>query len=241
MVLSAAITAFYMLRLVYLTFAGDPRDKEKYEHAHESPWVMTVPLSVLAVFSVGTIWWGWFEHLVAKPELASFASGFAGAAETHEAAHGAASAHLMALGLSILAAGLGILLATVTYYWKKISAEAWGRRLKAVYKLLWNKYYFDELYGATVIKGTLLTSRIASAFDLSVIDGIVNGTAKATAGFSFAEGWFDLRIVDGLVNLVGRIVEFFSSRLREIQTGKVQSYILIALAGVVLLFIVQLF
>lgn len=239
MVLSAAITAFYMLRLVYLTFAGEPRDQKKYDQAHESPWVMTVPLSILAVFSVGTIWWGWFEHLLAEPDLASYGSLALGAVESHGGEHG--SAHSMALVLSVLAAGSGIVLATTTYYWKKISAEAWGRRLKPVYNLLWNKYYFDELYSATVIKATLLISKLSAAFDLAVIDGLVNAVARGTTRLSFGQGRFDLRIVDGLVNLVGRIVHFFGAQLREVQTGKIQTYILMALGGVVLLFIIQLF
>lgn len=242
MLVSAAITAFYMFRLVFMTFSGEARDKQKFDQAHESPRVMAVPLIVLAVFSVGTIWWGWFEHLIAKPELASYASAPLAVEATQEGAHGAAhSAHTIALYLSILAAGLGILLATVVYYWKKISAEACGRRLRPVYTLLWNKYYFDELYGATAIAGTLLFSRFAAWFDLKVIDGVVNGVARWTARFSFVDGWFDLKVVDGLVNLVGRVVSGFGSQLRGIQTGRVQSYILMALAAVIVLFVIQQF
>ncbi|MFQ5706054.1 MAG: NADH-quinone oxidoreductase subunit L [bacterium] len=242
MVVSAGITAFYMFRLVYLTFAGKPRVQEKYDHAHESPWVMTVPLSVLALFSIGTISWGWFEHLLAKPELSTYATAAAASLVPHEAAHaGTHLAHNIAMISSILFAGLGILLATATYYWHKISAEAWGARLKGIYTLLWNKYYFDELYSATAVKGTLLLSRASAVFDLRVIDGVVNGAAKVVTLFSFAEGRFDLRIVDGLVNLVARVVGFFGTQLREVQTGKVQSYILMALAAVVALFIIQLF
>jgi len=241
MLLSAGLTAFYMFRLVYLTFAGTPRDKHKFDHAHESPRVMTIPLTVLAVFSVGTIWWGWYEHLIAKPELSAFASTPAEMIPSHEGTHEVAhSAHQIALVLSVLVAGLGILISTATYYWKKISAETWGKRLRPIYNLLWNKYYFDELYGATVIKGTLLTSKLSALFDLRFIDGIVNGVARWTAKVSFADGWFDLRVVDGLVNLVARVIEFFGAGLRNIQTGRVQTYILMALGAVVALFIIQL-
>jgi NADH-quinone oxidoreductase subunit L len=242
MLITAGITAFYMFRMVYLTFTGEPREKEKFKHAHESPWVMTVPLIVLAVFSIGPIWWGWFEHILAKPALSAYASAVPVATEAHLDANASTySAHTIALISSIVVSGLGILLATLVYFWKKISAEAWGQKLKGVYTLLWNKYYFDELYRATVIKATLLTSRGSGTFDLKVIDGIVNSVARMTALFSFAEGRFDLRIVDGLVNWVGRIIQFFGAELREIQTGKVQSYILMALLAVVVLFIIQLF
>ncbi|MFQ5602042.1 MAG: NADH-quinone oxidoreductase subunit L [bacterium] len=242
MLLSAGITAFYMFRLVYLTFTGSARVKEKFDHAHESPLVMTLPLSILALFSVGTIWWGWYAHLMPTPELTSYASVVGHAVESHAGAHESSAhlAHNIALVLSVVVAGLGILIATATYYWKKISAEAWGRRLQPIYKLLWNKYYFDELYGATVIKATLLFSKFSALFDLRFIDGFVNGTARWTAKLSFAEGKFDLKIIDGLVNLVGRIVQYFGAQLREIQTGKVQSYILMALAGIVALYIIQL-
>ena len=240
MLVSAGITAFYMLRLMYLTFAGEPRVREKFDHAHESPLVMTIPLMVLAVFSFGSVQWGWLEHLLSKPDLAAYASAPVQAAvEGHAAEHGAA--HSIALVLSVIAAGLGILLATAVYYWKKISAEAWGQRLRPVYNLLWNKYYFDELYSATAVRGTLLLSRLSAAFDLKGIDGVVNGVARATARVSFGQGRFDLRIVDGLVNLVGRIIQFFGAQLREIQVGKVQTYILWTLGGVLLLFILQLF
>lgn len=240
MTFTAALTAFYMLRIVYLTFAGEARDQEKYHHAHESPLSMTLPLSVLAVLSVGTIWWGWFEHIVAKPELASFASNFIEGAAGHGEEH-ANSAHTIALVLSIVAAGSGIVLATATYYWKKISPDAWSERFKPVYTFFLNKWYFDELYNATAIKATLLTSQLSAAFDRKVIDGAVNGVAKLTNRIAVFEGRIDLRVVDGLVNLVGRVVHFWGSQLREIQTGKIQTYILMALAGVVLLFIIQLF
>jgi len=239
--LSAGITAFYMFRLVYLTFFGEARDHHKYDHAHESPKVMTIPLTVLAIFSVGTIWWGWYEHLITKPDLAAYATVAAAIEPAHEAGHGVAhSAHNIALILSVVIAGLGILVSTATYYWKKISAEAWGNRLRPVYTLLWNKYYFDEMYNATVIAGTLLISRVSGWFDLRIIDGAVNGAARVTAKISFAGGWIDLRIVDWLVNAVGNMIRFFGAQLRELQTGRVQSYILMALFVVVLISIIQL-
>ncbi|RMD88771.1 MAG: NADH-quinone oxidoreductase subunit L, partial [Calditrichaeota bacterium] len=192
--ISAGITAFYMFRLVYLTFTGKPRDQKKYEHAHESPWVMTVPLIGLAIFSVGTIWWGWFEHLITRPSLQAY--GLKAALEPAEAGHEASHlVHNLTMVFSIGVAAFGIWLATATYYWNKISATAWREKLSGIYTVLWNKYYFDEFYSATVVKATLLVSRISGAFDLKVIDGLVNGVARVTTRFSFAEGRFDLRIV----------------------------------------------
>lgn len=240
MLLSAGITAFYMFRLIFMTFFGEPKVKEKYDHAHESPWTMTVPLIVLATLSLLPLWWGWFEQLIQTPSLSAFASGAVehAGAEHHDVAH---LAHNIAMFTSIPTALLGVLLAAVVYYWKKVSAEAWGARLKPLYSLLWNKYYFDELYQATFIGGTLALSRISAVFDLRVIDGIVNGAANMVKRLAFAEGAFDLRIVDGLVNFVGNAVRYLGAQLRGVQTGRIQSYILMALFAIILLFIIQQF
>ncbi len=241
MLLSAGITAFYMFRLVYMTFFGEPADKKKYDHAHESPLTMTLPLMILAVFSIGTFSWGWFEHLISKPSLAAY--GAVAAVAEHGGGHDdvAHTAHTIAMISSIVVALSGILLATTVYYWKKISAETWGSRLKPLYNLLWNKYYFDELYAATIISGTLWKSRFLAMFDLRVIDGVVNGVGRLTAGLSNVSGKVDLRVVDGLVNLVGRIVAYAGARLRTLQTGNVQSYLLMALFAVIILFVIQQF
>ena len=241
--LSAGMTAFYMFRLIFMTFFGEPRDKKKFDHAHESPRTMTIPLCVLAVFSVGTIWWGWLEHLLTKPVLASYARGAITASpEVHLGGHDVAhAAHNIAMVSSIAVALSGILLAAVVYYWKKISAEVWGSRLKPIYNFLWNKWYFDELYGVTIIRATLRQSRMLATFDLRVIDGIVNGAATLTRKLADINGYFDLRGIDGLVNLVARMVFLFGAQLRGLQTGRIQSYILMALFGILILFAVQRF
>jgi len=240
MLLSAGITAFYMFRLIFMTFFGEPKDKEKYDHAHESPWTMTVPLMVLAALSIGPMWWGWVEHLLEKPELASFATTAVESlkVENQKLAH---SAHFIAMVTSIPVALSGILLAAIIYYWKKISAEIWGQRLKPIYNLLWNKYYFDEIYQATFIGGTLAFSRLSALFDAKVIDGFVNAVARMTTRLSLVNGLFDLKFIDGIVNFVGNTIWKFGAQLREVQTGKVQNYILMTLFAIILLFIMQQF
>jgi NADH-quinone oxidoreductase subunit L len=235
---SAGITAFYMFRLVYLTFFGQPARQEVYHYVAESPTAMTVPLIVLGVLSLVGGYGNWFEDLVAKPELATYATGAAvGEAAHHEAAH---TAHTVAMWLSIFIAGAGILLSTAFYYWKKFSADVVMERMKPVYNFLWKKWYFDELYAATVLAGTHLFSRVSAWFDLKIIDGLVNGAARVTVIGSWASGWNDNKIVDGLVNLTARIVGWFGATLREVQTGRVQAYILMALGAVVLLYVLQL-
>ncbi len=244
LVFSAGMTAFYMFRMLYLTFFGEPARKEIHHHVHESPFAIRLPLIVLAALSFIGGYGKWFEHLVAKPELASFASaGMAALGAASEAAgHGEAAhqAHLMAMILSIGIAALGILFATSVYFWKRISADKITERFKGVYNFLWNKWYFDEIYSATVIFGTLAISRVSAWFDRTIIDGIVNGVAHVTVLGSWAAGWNDNKIVDGLVNWVARVIAWFGDTLREVQTGKVQAYILMALGAVVLLYVLQL-
>ncbi|MDZ7289274.1 MAG: NADH-quinone oxidoreductase subunit L [candidate division KSB1 bacterium] len=238
---SAGITAFYMFRLIYMTFFGQPARREILHHATESPSVMTVPLIVLGVFSVIGGYGSWFKDLVVKPELANYAAVALAPEALHETGHEAAhTAHTMAMWLSILIAGTGILLSTAFYYWKKFSADAVAQRYKPIYNFLWKKWYFDDLYAATVLAGTHLFSRISGWFDLKVIDGLVDGAARVTVFGSWLSGEHDNRIIDGLVNLTARIVGWFGGTLREVQTGRVQSYILMALGAVVLLYILQL-
>jgi NADH-quinone oxidoreductase subunit L len=238
----AGITAFYMFRLVYLTFFGEPAKKEVHLHIHESPTVMTVPLIVLGVLSVVGGYGSWFKDLIVKPELTSYAAaGAIGQAATqvvsHEIEH---TAHTVAMWLSILVAGLGILISTAFYYWKKFSADAMADRFKPIYNFLLNKWRFDDLYMKTFVAGTHLFSRVMAWFDSKVVDGLVNGAAKVTVLGSIMSGWHDNKIVDGLVNLTANIVGWFGATLREVQTGRVQSYILMALGAVVLLYILQL-
>ena len=241
LIFSAGMTAFYMFRMLYLTFFGAPANKEIHHHAHESPFAMRLPLIVLAALSIVGGYGKWFEHLVAKPELARYASV---ASETLSAAasHGDAAhkAHLMAMILSIGIAGLGILFSTSVYLWKRISADKIAERFKGVHNFLWNKWYFDELYAATVVFATMAVSRVAAWFDRTIIDGVVNGVARVTIIGSWAAGWNDSKIVDGLVNWVARVIGWFGDTLREVQTGKVQAYILMALGAVVLLYVLQL-
>lgn len=249
LLLSAGITAFYMFRLVYMTFSGAPRLPKVRAHAHESPAVMTVPLIVLGVLSVVGGYGHWFADLVRKPPVAgavvaagsaahsAVVEGVSAQAGTHDVAH---AAHLTAMLLSIAVAGSGILLSTAIYYWKKISADNLEARFKGVHTFLWKKWYFDELYNASVIAGTLALSRISGWFDLKVIDGIVNVVGKLTVIGSWASGLTDNKVVDGLVNLMARIIGWFGASLREVQTGRVQSYILMALGAVILFYVLQL-
>ncbi len=241
--LGAGITAFYMFRLAYLTFFGEPKNKEKFDHAHESPAVMSVPLVVLAILSFYLFYTfpsfnptsgegGWFAQLIQKPAsvahvvtdtgpmLASVEGGAAG----HGAGHHDNS-HMIAMILSLLIAATGIFLSYLTYYKHSISADAWAARLPGLHRFLKNKWYFDELYDATVIKGLLLLNQMLNWFDAKVIDGLVNGSATVTRRVSEVSGIFDEKVVDGAVNGVGDVTRFTGRLFRRVQTGRLQHYL----------------
>jgi NADH-quinone oxidoreductase subunit L len=147
-------------------------------------------------------------------------------------------AHSTAMMISLLMAGLGILLAFVIYQWRFISADNLAIKLRPLYNFSYNKWYFDELYSKTAVAFTLGLSNFLAWFDQKVIDGIVNGTATITRHTSFASGTFDKVVVDGLVNLTAAVTGFFGLVFRKLQTGKVQTYLVMVLTGIIILFFI---
>jgi NADH-quinone oxidoreductase subunit L len=240
--LVAGLTAFYMFRVVILTFMGEHKDATRAEHLHESPKAMTIPLIVLACLSFFAFYSfnpigassGWFFHAVERPMSVVPNTVAAASAEVFEEA--LQHSHTTAMYLSLTVAGLGILLAFATYYWKKVSADAIAKALAPVHSFLVNKWYFDELYQATAVAGTVGLSRVLGWFDNKVIDGAVNGVGSITKLTSFASGKFDNIVVDGVVNFIAYLAGFLGLMFRKIQTGRVQTYIAFVLLGVMLLF-----
>jgi NADH:ubiquinone oxidoreductase subunit 5 (subunit L)/multisubunit Na+/H+ antiporter MnhA subunit len=165
---------------------GEHKDHHRFDSIHESPWVMTVPLIGFAVLSFFAFYSfnpfgaasGWFYHAVERPETAVPAAVAAAGNEMFEGAlH---QAHFPAMLLSLGIAGLGILVAFLTYYWKKINADAVASAVKPVHQFLLNKWYFDELYEAVFVNGTKGLTRVLNWIDAKIIDGLVNGTARWT-------------------------------------------------------------
>ncbi|MEK6572414.1 MAG: proton-conducting transporter membrane subunit, partial [Bacteroidota bacterium] len=199
----AGLTAFYMFRLLILTFLGNHADPHRFEQIHESGKVMTIPLLMLAVLSFFFFYSlnpfgassGWYFSYVERPASAVPLSQQAASVEVFgEAVH---RAHIPAVLLSLLVAGLGTLFAFATYSWKKINAEALANNLAPIYQFLQRKWYFDELYHVAVVGVTIGLSRVLRWFDDRVIDGIVNGTAFVTKISSFTSGRFDNVVIDG--------------------------------------------
>lgn len=246
---AAAITAFYMFRLVIRTFYGEPQRKDIYEHIHESPPTITYPLIILAVLSIFIFYTlpginpfsaahGWYDFLVQKP--VSSVSTFLGYDINPITEHTEHTAHISAMIMSIIVAAFGILLAFSIYFWKKFDVEKLTEKMGILYKLSYNKYYFDEIYQATFVNGLLLWNRILNWFDNAIIDGLVNLSAWITRNFSFLSGKFDNSIIDGIVNEIANITQDTGKYLRKIQTGQIQTYIYAALLGAVTIIIIKI-
>ena len=264
--LAAVITAFYMFRLIFMTFTGEPRNQEMHDGAHESPLKMAIPLIILAVLSFPLVNKWSFEKYVKQPDQPhihapkharydssqgalhaqlGLSDAHAAGEDTHHedaAVHHDPDhdrAHNIVVPLSFVIVILGIGLSALFYYWKRFSADAVAARLRPIYTLLWNKYYFDEFYDGVIVELTVAGSKVLGLFDLRFIDGIVNGVGVTVqAGCSRFAGWFDNTFVDGLVNLVARIIWYVGGRVRRVQTGMIQNYLLAIVGGVVLLILI---
>ncbi len=205
--IGSALTAFYMWRLVFLTFFGGSRvDHEVAHHVHESPAVMTLPLWILALLAAGAGVWGvpWADGTLIGHFLDPVLGGGTGGEGEH---HGPAWG-LMAV--SVLAALGGIAVAWQMYPRGRADLAKIGQPQNAVHRVLLHKYYVDELYDVLFVRPIGRMARwCAQAFDLGVIDGAVNGVAE--------------------------LVLRAAGQLRRVQTGFVMNYALTMLIGVVAL------
>ncbi len=149
-----------------------------------------------------------------------------------ELAHGAHAAHYTAIIISSIMVVIGISLALIVYAFRFIDPERTSVAIRPLYLFSFNKWYWDEMYDATVIRFSMMTAKMLSWFDAKVVDGIVNGVAIMTRNFAFANGSFDKYVVDGLVNFTAFFVNTTGAVLRKLQTGKVQTYVVLALLAV---------
>ena len=118
----------------------------------------------------------------------------------------------------------------------RFSAARTAGRLGGLYRFLVHKWYFDELYAAVFVGPCMAFARLCYQIDKVLIDGLVNGSATATALLSRLEGVFDMIAVDRLVNLTGRAVYAAGDRSRWIQTGRLRNYLMFLAVALVGLF-----
>jgi NADH-quinone oxidoreductase subunit L len=212
--IAAGVTAFYMFRMIFMTFYGAPRmDAAVMHHLHESPKIMTVPLMILAVLSIVGGWIGiphlnQFEHWL-EPALSRFVP--EGTAVPGAAQEGSFTLELGLMALSVAVALAGIYLAHQMYLAKAGAADRVASRLSGLYNLLKRKYYVDEIYDALFVRPLFWLSEnfFWKIFDVKLIDGAVNGSAKLFGGLA--------------------------SVLRRWQTGIVQNYAVTLVLGVIVI------
>ncbi|NOZ05281.1 MAG: NADH-quinone oxidoreductase subunit L [Chloroflexi bacterium] len=234
--LGAVLTAFYMGRQIGLVFWGKPRTAAA-EHTHESPASMTAPLIALAAFTLvlgfmnvpenfPLIGNGWLHHFIGEV--------FAAAHLEFEAV----PFNFLVGGLSTLLALLGLGAGWALYKDHPAGApDPLARPLGPIWRVLRNKYYVDEFYSATVVRGTIAFASLCYKFDDSwVIDPIVDWAGKGTAIFATANRLFDTHVIDGTVNFIGIFTHRWGDITRRIQTGRVQNYLVVAMASALALF-----
>jgi len=209
--LTAGLTAFYMFRLIFLSFYGPEHfPQESRHHLHEATPSMTLPLIALAILSVvggfvgAPSWMGLgpnrFEHFL-EPSLR-----FAYRPQPGEANPGLEMAFA---AISVLVALIGISVAYRFYISRPESADAFAQRASLLYRLLFRKYYVDEGYDAVFVYPT------------------VSGSTEVL--------WkiMDVEIVDGAVNGVGRVIQSWAGLLKRVQNGLIRSYATWILLGAV--------
>ncbi len=229
--MAAFLTAFYTMRQITLTFLGKPRTKVA-ENAQETHWTMTLPLVILAVFAIGYGWVGIPEEF---PVLGGiFPNWF------HDWVASTLPYHLPGIEFSWipLLTSLGVALGGLLLGWMVYRNVEVGQEdplkkaLGPLYSVLQNKYYFDELYDKIFVKPAIWISETLSYrwIDQGVIDGILHGIARVTfrTGSIFRD-YFDVPVINGFGDFVGEGVKKFGHKVRSIQTGRIQQYMVFAL------------
>lgn len=198
----AFMTAFYMFRLIFVAFFGNKSPKS---NTHESGWVMTLPLIILAILSVvvGLVNSPWFYDIFGQ-SFGTFI--YFGEAE-------APSVNMIVAGASTAAALAGIAAAWFIYTKRAVDTKALSKKWNGLYKLLYNKFYIDDLYNW--------------AFDRIMI------------GLGKAFDWIEHKLIDGIFDGIAHILGFTSKKGRVLQTGYLQTYALVIFAAVVIIVMVM--
>ncbi len=242
-VVVAGMTAFYMFRMLFMTFFGESR-VDPHVNVRESPKAMTIPLIVLAVGAVFAGYVGlpvWiaetntFEQFLEPVfEPLPFEAAAAGGAVSEVVEYSHAFEAAMA-AFSVLIAFIGFFVAYSMYFKKSNRARELATQYKGAYQVLLGKYYIDELYDFLFVDRSKSFGTRLWRFDATYVDGAVNRSAWATVKSADVSGWWDRWVVDGAVRFVGGFVKTFSWPVRLIQTGYVQNYALMMILGVLVL------
>ena len=242
---AAMITAFYMFRLIFKTFYGEPKKKEIYDHIHESPLPMTIPLGLLSILSLAFSFTanfnplesnGWFKSLIYKyGKYHNFLN-------MEYVNKGIKNAHYDAMYLSLFVATIGIVLSVVIYLLNKLNADKISKVFNALglYSLSRNKFYIDRIYSFILYRPFLKQTKIASFIDWDIYDQkIIDAWGWISLKISKYAGISDYSILDQkIIDGTSHLTQFISSKLRKTQSGIIQNYLLGVLAVLVVIIIV---
>lgn len=201
---------------------------EDHHTPRESPWVVVVPLIVLAAFAA------LFGFVGAAP------LGIHSWARFMHFGHGAPEeVNWLVVGISTLMAlggvGFGWMIWAQRPAWAMSAyCTVWVKRLEQV---LVHKFYFDEFYEAYIVRPVVQMAKASAQFDFWVIDLLVNAVGAGTKMFAYVSAWFDLWVVDGLVNLTGYFWLGVKRVIRPVQSGNLQHYMLAILFFAVIFFV----
>ncbi|MEK7310151.1 MAG: NADH-quinone oxidoreductase subunit L [Planctomycetota bacterium] len=270
--IAAGCTSFYMFRLLFKTFFGKNRSlhpehetpeqevsgspeccdtpdahHEKHPHIHESPWIMTAPLVILALLSIVGGYVGipaiigganHIEHFMApvfETHQEAVATHGEAPLEHQEGSHGT---ELLLMIVSVLVALGGISTAYYFYMVKPHLPKQIAAKFAFIYNLVFNKYYVDEIYQKVFVSNLLrLNNLLAYQIDLGIIDWIVNAVGLGSVKAAIGSGWTDQTFVDGAVNGTATTVLTGGKVARIPQTGRLKNYLTWAVAGVALMIV----
>ncbi len=244
LVFAAFMTAFYTMRQISLTFLGQPRT-EAAGHAHESHWTMWLPLVVLAFFAIFA---GFVGVKADVPGFGVINGAFQTGSVLERFEEGTVAAVMqleklpfdpMPMILGSAAGLLGLFLGWWIYGRKPLAAgqpDPLEVKMGGLYVVLKNKYYIDEIYNYVFVQPSKrLAVWMGDVFDRKGIDGVLHGIARGAMRLAYAFRSFDTKVVNGGADDLAGGVKAFGHWLRDIQTGRIQNYLLLALVSVVLL------
>jgi len=260
---AALITAFYMFRLIFLTFTGNPKNEKIHSNIHESPKAMTVPLVILSILSFAFIFTlpninplsgnGWFEHSLHETELADenhysaihsehpelIIKHFDKNYNLNEVERHIHDQHDKAMFLSLLVAFIGMLLSSLFYFFNKFSIEKAAYFMKKVglFNLSRRKFYIDSIYNNILYKPFLWLCNLASKLDWDIYDQtLIDSIGQRTLDLSDYSVKADYDWLDQkIVDGSARLVEYFNSKLKHTQSGIIQNYLMAGILGIVLI------
>jgi NADH-quinone oxidoreductase subunit L len=236
LVFAATLTAFYTMRQITLTFFGKPRSIAA-ENAKETPWTMTLPLVVLAVFAIAAGWAGipealtanvipnWFHEFVGgtlleRPEVLAF--------------------NFTPMLVSILISLGGLTLGWLVY--RRVKEGDPDPLIKAfgpLYTFLKNKWYFDEFYAFFVVKPVVWLSEVFTSLwmDRKVIDGFLNGIGRVVGRVGYGlRNYFDAPVVNGFGDFVGESTKWLGKESAPVvQRGRIQGYMIASMTVIIIL------